>query len=371
MFGTLFVVWSERSLNIYVLWTDTRLGGRFGNERTITIPHSLRTSVSYKIRLRHDLEAMFRYFGTPEVFGTWSVNMSSPAFSASLPHHQDAIKDVPLFCATYNREWHRVWGYIRGTWAEKVLGGLRAFCWVTEYQDRGVPHVHYVLWTRKNLAELVQQNNRGDAGQVIVSCSSKPQSPELEQLVLQHQVHRHTRKYCLHEDKNGAKHCRFGFPKPQNTTTMVDEKTGQVWYERRQGDEWINGYNPEILGFARSNIDIQLNISPGTLLYMSKYFSDTSSTFQGLVPETQQSEYCWSIQGVCEKPNRKKHVNTRVLILSNWSTIVIPMSQQQVHDDASGLLAAHESHNGRPSKLTLQHTGALVSVVGMRLLQVN
>ncbi|KAF9953443.1 hypothetical protein BGZ65_004679 [Modicella reniformis] len=82
--------------------------------------------------------------------------------------------DIPKFVCAYNREWSRVWNFIRKTWSDKLLGGLKAWFWVTEFQDRGVPHVHFVLWSNWSVEELVEANNSGNRRRVIITTSSEP-----------------------------------------------------------------------------------------------------------------------------------------------------------------------------------------------------
>lgn len=263
-------------------------GGRFHTNETMALPQTIRTSAAYKVRLRQDLEAMFRHFGTPELFGTWTVNLSGPGFTATLPNQGAAIVDVPKFCATYQREWHRVWSFIRESWAPKVVGGLRAYTFVVEYQERGAPHVHYVLWTCKSFADLIAQNNSGEAGQVIVSCSARPEREDVAILVDRHQVHRHSEQYCMRTNREGEQYCRFGFPKPHRPSTAFNEATGEVFYERHEGDELVNGYNPELLLFTRANMDIQLNTGERALQYIAKYISKSPPTLQGSVAGVDQ-----------------------------------------------------------------------------------
>ncbi|KAK3804826.1 MAG: hypothetical protein J3Q66DRAFT_270256, partial [Benniella sp.] len=125
-----------------------------------------------------------------------------------------------------------------------------------EYQERGAPHVHYVLWTVKTFAQLIAQNNSGEAGQVIVSCSATPENEDLRILVERHQRHQHTANYCIRTNRDGVEYCRFGFEKPLSPRTIFDEVSGEVVYERHEGDQSINGYNPELLLFTQSNMDI-------------------------------------------------------------------------------------------------------------------
>jgi len=94
--------------------------------RSLPIPSRVRIGLSYKNTLRQEVMAMFREFGTPQVFGTWSVNMSCPGIQGTIGPQQQAVQDVSLFCIGYSREWSRIWNFIHKKWAKRKLGVLRA-----------------------------------------------------------------------------------------------------------------------------------------------------------------------------------------------------------------------------------------------------
>lgn len=250
-------------------------------EGTVGIPASIKTSRDYKQQQRQDLLAMARRFGTPEIFGTWTVDQSSPGFVGTLgPDLHHAVEDVPLFCTAYRREWKRVWKFISGNFATRILGGLRASAYVTEYQDRGAPHIHYVLWTKRPIEELVIQNNSPNPRDRIVTCALNPEDPELANLVRRHQVHQHVEQYCGGSDEGG---CRFNFPKDVSASTTIDRERDQVVYERTQQDRWVNPYNMHILKMCRSTMDIQLNLGRRTLSYICKYISKSEDLLKATV----------------------------------------------------------------------------------------
>lgn len=235
---------------------------------------------------------MFEKYGTPQLFGTWSVNLASPGFSGTLPQQTDASEDIPLFCQVYNREWHRVWTYIHTKWANKVVGGVKEFVWVTEYQERGAPHVHFVLWTGKSLEQLIEQNESDDKSQIVISCSRTPEGNHLRNLVQTHQVHNHVPSYCERTRLDGTTFCRFSFPKPLAETTHIDHDSDHVVYKRLDGDEDVNGYNPDILRFVQSNMDLQFNVGTRALRYICKYITKPTEIYKGTIstPEPEQEE---------------------------------------------------------------------------------
>ncbi|KAI7818573.1 hypothetical protein BC939DRAFT_401290, partial [Gamsiella multidivaricata] len=125
----------------------------------------------------------------------------------------------------------------------RKIGGIRAWCWVFELQDRGTPHTHFCLWTKNSIEQMISDN--------IISCSV-PETPEDRELVLKHQIHNCT-WYCM---PAGRVSCRFKYPKtPTDLPAHVDEDDRYV-LPRGEGDERVIGYNMDLLHFARVNMDL-------------------------------------------------------------------------------------------------------------------
>ena len=214
----------------------------------------------------------------PQIFITWTVDLTSPAFCGTLGSVNAGLKDVALFCIAFRNEWHRVWTYIHKVWAKKVVGGVHEFAWVLEYQERGTPHIHMVLWTGKSLQELIEQNNRGGR-ETVVTCSRHHPDARVRVLVEWCQVHRHSEDYCMRTKQNGERQCRFGFEQSPCSETKVEG--GRVVYKRESSDGMVNAYNPELLSIFGTNMDIQINYGKEALFYLSKYISKPSNVRTG------------------------------------------------------------------------------------------
>jgi len=255
----------------------------------MALPYTARVGSKYKSRLRKELQAMFLKLGAPQIFGTYSVNLRAPAFRQHLrPSRGNAssvVKDVAYFCKAFRREWTRVWKYIHKTWANKVVGGAKDYAWVIEFQQRGAPHVHYVMWTGLSADELISNNNSGDPNKVVVTCQRVTGNGDLDALVEELQTHAHSPQYCLLKKRGADQTCRFHFPKAVSDTTFYDEASGRVVIQRGPQDVHINAYNPDILRVARSNMDLQINKGERAVDYISKYISKSTSLSEGSVSE--------------------------------------------------------------------------------------
>ncbi|OAQ22669.1 hypothetical protein K457DRAFT_37792, partial [Linnemannia elongata AG-77] len=204
----------------------------------------------YKRSLFLKFSALFEKYGTPQLFGTYTCDAESPGQKAlaifaggeGSKTHDDPV----LFTVHWRRQWTRFFEFMTKVWASRRTGGLEAWCWVFEMQDRGTPHTHFCLWTKNSLGQLMEDS--------VITCSRLGETEEQTELIRNHQVHRSPcGRYCRPNDED---RCRFGYPKPLNTGhTYFDKEKKKFVMERHEGDEYIVGYNMELLRYGRVNMD--------------------------------------------------------------------------------------------------------------------
>ena len=105
------------------------------------------------------------------------------------------------------------------------LGEIVDFAIRVEFQARGPPHAHCVLWVKDAPKYGVDSND--DVCIFIdqyVSCAISADDCNLKELVLLLQQHRHS-SYCKHNKK---KRCWFNFPHPPSTETIIAEPCTDV-----------------------------------------------------------------------------------------------------------------------------------------------
>ena len=150
-----------------------------------------------------------------------------------------------------------------------VLGEVTHSFWKKEYQSRGAPHYHVLLWIKD--APVIGVDPEHVVTEWInkrISCHIPDEkgSPELHRLVTKYQLHKCS-NYCRHKKKYGSAyvtHCKFGFPREVVDETVLNnvedslKSRSKVYHlQRSLGEERVNDYNPLLLYLWKANLDIQ------------------------------------------------------------------------------------------------------------------
>jgi hypothetical protein len=198
---------------------------------------------------------MFETFGTPQIFATYSCDADSPGQTNLARYlHGPAARtttDPVAFTKHWKEAWSRFFKFVLKTWGPRRVGGIKAWTWVLELQDRGTPHTHFCLWTNNSIAEMIRNG--------IITCASAGRTVAETALIQRHQVHQCT-PYCQGVGMSQA--CRFGYPHAVSANaTHLDADSGRYIYQRLPGDERINPYILEWLKYCHVNIDTSTTLA--------------------------------------------------------------------------------------------------------------
>ncbi|XP_054257274.1 uncharacterized protein LOC128982231 [Macrosteles quadrilineatus] len=182
--------------------------------------------------------------------------------------------------------------------------GVKDFWRRYEWQHRGSPHIHMLLWLKDapDVTRLSQMTEE-ELNQVVgyfdnLICTMNPglntplaeihpcrkrllevedRQVDLSELV--NKVQRHTRcstSYCLRKNKRTNQlECRYKFPFDLSDITHVyTNEKGVMELVTKRNDALLNKYNPWTLQLWRANMDITAVMSKDAFLnYMAKYAS--------------------------------------------------------------------------------------------------
>ncbi len=285
----------------------------------------LRGTPDFWTGVRMDLMAMVRQLGTPTWFLTMSAaDMQWPDVLRAMykAKHDRVLSDneieqmsgknrARLLCefpviaaAMYNRRVQVIFQMLK---RYRILGELDDFAYRFEWQSRGSPHVHCILWIRN--APKIGVNPMSDVIEFIDKYISTSSEQYSQLIHLQRHKHKpscqtkmfNEKKPKTTSDEDWSRHvqnqkCRFNFPKQVSETTRLEmEGYGDisemdlqdsefaeqlqisrinVIYKRREEDKYVNPYNPHILNMMKSNHDLQYCTNVyAVITYMVSYVS--------------------------------------------------------------------------------------------------
>ena len=193
-----------------------------------TMLQSVRGTKQYWFLRQSELRCMIREWGSPTLFLTFScaeyespditnylrkVNNVPSSYNIGRLCTEDPISVSSKFSLKFHAFFRTV--LMKGD----VLGKVDHFYWKKEYQARGAPHYHVLLWIRDAPVIGVDDPEKVLGWiQEKITCHipDKESNPELHWLVTRYQMHKCS-AYCKRKRKCGRStfitRCRFGFPR--------------------------------------------------------------------------------------------------------------------------------------------------------------
>ncbi|MCB1084060.1 MAG: hypothetical protein KDK61_07090, partial [Simkania sp.] len=200
-------------------------GAAIPKTNRIILPSSWERGRRAKQQLLNDALAFNNKFGCPDYFLTVTANPNWKEIRRNLLPGEEVKDRFDLIHRVFNIKMEEITKEIKAG----CLGDYQAMVRVVEYQKRGLPHFHMLLWVQKE---------------------HKPRSPEILDKIINAQVPdaelqpwlyrvvsercTHTRcdkfknSQCRYRDlKTGKMFCKSSFPKPFCETSLVD--TNQIY----------------------------------------------------------------------------------------------------------------------------------------------
>ena len=197
---------------------------------------NVRSSPPYFESKKKELMAMIQQLGIPTLFislsaadtkwtellqtiyiSTRKTNISIQQLEQMSWHEKcDLISKDPGTCALFfNNRVKKFFKHILKS-PHSPIGKLENFFYRVEFQHRGSPHIHALLWI-KNAPHYEKDNDLTIIQYIdkIISCSTNDTHKKYIDL----QIHKHS-KTCIKKTKNNRK-CRFGAPWPPLDKTQI------------------------------------------------------------------------------------------------------------------------------------------------------
>lgn len=212
--------------------------------------------------------------GRPDLFITMTANPDWPEIESNLFVNQKAVDRPDLVVRVFKLKLDQ---FIKEVKQKDIFGKLKAMTYSIEFQKRGLPHAHILLFLENNSKPVTAED---------FERSELPNDPELYQLVLKHMIHRCSPEFC---QKNGP--CSKKFPKPFNENTRIQEHN-EVIYKRRDNSHLgrINNsvvvpYNAYLLQRFHCHINVEIVNSLNSIKYLFKYVNKSSDRLNVVVDD--------------------------------------------------------------------------------------
>ncbi|XP_062232985.1 uncharacterized protein LOC133930365 [Phragmites australis] len=230
-----------------------------------------------KRRRYMDAMALVRKYGKPDVFLTMTCNPNWDEITRELYPSQIPQDRPDLIVRVFRAKLEEL---KRQLLQKDILGKVRAYVYVVEFQKRGLPHAHFLLimqgWYKLTCPEQYD---------CLISAElpDKHKYPELYKMVVKHMMH----GPCgvLNRDCPCTKDrpsCKNHYPRPFNATTLQGKDSYPVYRRRDDGrhamvrkheldNRWVVPYNPYLLRLFNCHINVEACSSIKAVKYLFKY----------------------------------------------------------------------------------------------------
>lgn len=289
--------------------------------KRIILPSSFIGSPRHLREYTQDAMAYVLRFGRPDLFLTYTCNPTMPEFRELLFNGQTVNDRHDIVARLFHQKVGCLVDVLR---KDKIFGPVRAYLFSIEWQKRGLPHVHMLIWLSNPI--------RADEIDKVLSAEiPDPQvDPALYATVTNFMIHGpcgalNGNSPCMSEGRCTKKYPR-GFM--EETLTGEDgyplyrrrspEDGGRIFNKRVRGqmtqidNRWVVPYNPTLLRLFPGHMNIEICHSVRSIKYLFKYVYK-GSDIMGMVVENQQdrdeisefqigrflscNEACWRIFG--------------------------------------------------------------------------
>ena len=257
----------------------------------IILPSSYTGSPRYYNEKFQDAMAILRKYHKPDLFITMTCNPQWPEIKNNLVVGQYAQDRPDLVARVFKL---RKDALMKDLVQNAIFGRVLAYLYVTEFQKRGLPHVHILLI----LAEADRPKTSDQVDSIVTAeLPPSPHDPGLSEeeqeqrkslwdIVLSNMVHgpcgsRNPRSPCMKDGK-----CTKNFPKAFQKETFLDPERNHPVYRRRSPEDGgvtgilrthvidssiIVPYNVYLSSRYSCHINVEICCSPMAAKYLYKY----------------------------------------------------------------------------------------------------
>ena len=243
--------------------------------RIVILPSSFEGSQRNMYQKYQDAMTIVTKHGKPDIFLTMTANPKWPEIQENLLPHQTASDRPDIVSRVFHLKLKEL---LHDVLQSHVLGHVTAYVYTIEFQKRGLPHAHMVLF----LADADKPRTAQDVDRLVSAEIPDPHlQPEFHDTVKRHMMHGpcgDLDPHCVCME-NGE--CKKHFPKPlqQQTEFSVNgyplyRRRGQHRAQLRRhtvNDSWVVPYNPHLLMKFNCHMNVEVCTTVRSVKYIFKY----------------------------------------------------------------------------------------------------
>ncbi|KAM0884869.1 hypothetical protein ACQ4PT_030728 [Festuca glaucescens] len=230
-----------------------------------------------KRRRYMDAMALVRKYGKPDIFLTMTCNPNWDEIKRELYPGQTPQDRPDIVVRVFRAKLEELKNKLLH---KDILGKVKAYVYVVEFQKRGLPHAHFLLIMegRFKLTCPEQYDKL-----ISAELPNKIKYPELYKMVVKHMMH----GPCgvLNPDcpcTKGRPACKNQYPRPFNAATLQGKDSYPLYRRRNDGSKvmvrkelldnrWVVPYNPHLLRHFNCHINVEACSSIKAVKYLFKY----------------------------------------------------------------------------------------------------
>ncbi|XP_061364994.1 uncharacterized protein LOC133308389 [Gastrolobium bilobum] len=245
--------------------------------KRIILPSSFTGGPRYMAENCKDAFAICRWAGYPHLFITITCNPKWPEITQFLRARNLNVEDRPdILCRVFKFKLDQLLHDLK---KEHVLGRVNAYVCTIEFQKRGLPHAHILLF----LHPSNKPNSGLDIDRLIsAEIPNKETHPSLFLAVTSYMMHgpcgaNNYKSHCMKEGK-----CIKKFPKGFCSRTIIDDD-GFPHYKRRDNgrvakkngveldNRFVVPYNAKLFLKYQAHINVEYTCQTSAIKYLFKY----------------------------------------------------------------------------------------------------
>ncbi|AQK71525.1 hypothetical protein ZEAMMB73_Zm00001d016710 [Zea mays] len=224
-----------------------------------------------------DAMALVRKFGKPDIFLTMTCNPNWDEITRELLPMQSPQDHPNLVVRIFRAKLEELKKRLT---KHDILGKIRAYVYVVEFQKRGLPHVHFLLIMQRKYKLTCP-----DQYDLLISAEipDKKKYPELYKMVIKHMMHGpcgllNPKCPCT----KGRASCKNHYPRAFSNATSQGKDSYPIYRRRDDGrketvrgceldNRWVVPYNPYLLRLFNCHINVEACGSIEAVKYLFKY----------------------------------------------------------------------------------------------------